>query len=238
MYAYAPATTSWPLPNRLGRLWEEASMPMRDEPDTEPTVFVVDDDNAMRDSLTWLIRSVGLTVEAYPSAEAFLVAHNTSRWGCLLLDQRLPGMIGSALQKELIERKVALPIIILTGFAEVATAVTALKRGAFDFIEKPFSEQLLLESIHRAIDVDRQRLRMEAQRACLKSRISCLTTRERQVMHLMVAGYANKVIATELDISERTVEVHRARVMQKMHASSLASLVRIGLLELLGEENF
>lgn len=211
-------------------------MPMRDDPETEPTVFVVDDEHSMRESLTWLIQSVGLATEAYPTAEAFLVAHDPSRWGCLLLDLRLPGLSGIALQKELAARQVELPIIILTGFAEVSTAVSALKRGAFDFIEKPYSEQLLLESIQRAIDVDRQRRRVATQRACLRSRLGCLTTREHQVMRLMIAGHANKVIANELNISERTVEVHRARVMRKMHAPSLATLVRIGLLELLGEE--
>jgi RNA polymerase sigma factor (sigma-70 family) len=217
----------------LGRLWEEASMPMRDEPETEPTVFVVDDDDSMRSSLTFLLQSVGLATEAHPTAEAFLRAHDPSRWGCLILDLRLPGLSGIALQKELVARAVEMPIIVLTGFAEVSTAVSVLKRGAFDFIEKPYSEQALLESIHRAIDVDRQRRRVAAQRACLRSRLACLTVRERQVMRLMIAGYANKVIATELNISERTVEVHRARVMQKMHATSLATLVRIGLLELL-----
>ena len=196
----------------------------------EPTVFVVDDDPAMRESLRWLLQSVGLAVETHAGAAAFLSSYDPSRSGCLVLDMRMPGMSGLNLQDELIARRITLPIIIITGYAEVPTAVRALKRGAVDFIEKPFSDELLLDRIRQAIETDRQTRDAEAQRAEVTVRFAQLTPREREVMELVIAGKANKVIAAELGLSPKTVEVHRANVMRKMAVDSVAELVRLGLI--------
>ena len=195
----------------------------------EPTVFVVDDDPAMRDSLCWLLQSVDLHVETYPSADAFLAAYDAGRPGCLVLDVRMPGMSGLNLQDELRARHIRLPIIMLSGHAEVPTAVRALKAGAIDFMEKPFSDELLLDRIRQAIDLDREQRDAEAQRAAVAERYALLTPREREVMELVTAGKANKVIAAELGLSPKTVEVHRAAVMDKMRADSVADLVRMRL---------
>lgn len=195
----------------------------------EPTVFVVDDDAAMRDSLRWLFEFVGLAVETFATAEEFLDGCHPARPGCLLLDVRMPGMSGLNLQDELAARHFTLPTIIITGYAEVATAVRALKTGAIDFIEKPFSDELLLERIRQAISADRQAREVQAQRAEVAARFALLTARERAVMDLVIAGKPNKVIAAELGLSPKTVEVHRANVMRKMEAPSVADLVRFGL---------
>lgn len=195
----------------------------------DPTVFVVDDDPAMRDSLCWLLQSVELHVETYPSADAFLAAYDAGRPGCLVLDVRMPGMSGLNLQDELRARHIRLPIIMLSGHAEVPTAVRALKAGAIDFMEKPFSDELLLDRIRQAIDLDREQRDAEAQRAAVAERYALLTPREREVMELVTAGKANKVIAAELGLSPKTVEVHRAAVMDKMRADSVADLVRMRL---------
>jgi FixJ family two-component response regulator len=193
----------------------------------EPTVFVVDDDPAMRDSLCWLLQSVDLHVETYPSADAFLAAYDPGRPGCLVLDVRMPGMSGLNLQDELRTRHIRLPIIMLSGHAEVPTAVRALKAGAIDFMEKPFSDELLLDRIRQAIDLDREQREAEARRTAVAARYALLTPREREVMELVTAGKANKVIAADLGLSPKTVEVHRAAVMDKMHADSVADLVRM-----------
>ena len=193
----------------------------------EPTVFVVDDDPAMRDSLCWLLQSVELHVETYPSADAFLAAYDAGRPGCLVLDVRMPGMSGLNLQDELRTRHIRLPIIMLSGHAEVPTAVRALKAGAIDFMEKPFSDELLLDRIRQAIDLDREQREAEARRTAVAARYALLTPREREVMELVTAGKANKVIAADLGLSPKTVEVHRAAVMDKMHADSVADLVRM-----------
>ena len=195
----------------------------------EPTVFVVDDDPAMRDSLCWLLQSVDLHVETYPSADAFLAAYDAARPGCLVLDVRMPGMSGLNLQDELRARDIRLPIIMLSGHAEVPTAVRALKAGAIDFMEKPFSDELLLDRIRQAIDLDREQRDAGARRAAVAERYALLTPREREVMELVTAGKANKVIAAELGLSPKTVEVHRAAVMDKMRADSVADLVRMRL---------
>ena len=193
----------------------------------EPTVFVVDDDPAMRDSLRWLFESVGLAVETFATAEAFLDGCDPTRPGCLLLDVRMPGMSGLNLQDELAARHFTLPTIIITGYAEVATAVRALKTGAIDFIEKPFSDELLLERIQQALAADRQARETRAHYADVAARFALLTARERSVMELVIAGKANKVIAADLGLSPKTVEVHRANVMRKMEAQSVAELVRL-----------
>lgn len=196
---------------------------------SEPTVFVVDDDPAMRQSLRWLIESVHLAVETFASAQEFLAAYNPERPGCLVLDVRMPGMGGLDLQAELARRQIEIPIIVITGYAEVATAVRALKAGAIDFIEKPFSDQLLLDRIQQAIASDRQARERRAERAAVAARVAQLTPRERDVMQLVVAGSSNREIAAELGLSIKTVEVHRARVMEKMQVDSLAELVRLVL---------
>jgi two-component system response regulator FixJ len=197
---------------------------------SEPTVFVVDDDPAVRDSLHWLLQSVGLAVETYATGEQFLQAYDPARPGCLVLDVRMPGMSGLRLQEELAARHILLPVIILTGYAEVQTAVRALKTGAFDFIEKPYSDEVLLDHIHRALDADRQAREAATLRAEIGARFASLTPREREVMQLVTAGKANKVIASELGLSPKTIEVHRAAVMDKMGADSVAELVRLELL--------
>ena len=197
----------------------------------EPTVFVVDDDTAFLAYLGMLLKSVGLRVEVFTTAEEFLAQYVPARPGCLLLDVRMPGMSGLNLQEELAARRISLPVIIITGYPEWSTAVRALKTGAVDFIQKPiFSDQLLLERIRQAIETDRRTRDLEAQRAAVAARVAQLTTRERQVMELVVAGKPNKLIAADLGLSPKTVEVHRANVMKKMAADSLAELVRLQLL--------
>jgi two-component system response regulator FixJ len=195
----------------------------------KPTVFVVDDDSAVRDALRFLMRSVGLTVEAFSSAAEFLDAYRDDRAGCLVLDIRMPGMTGLELQDKLIERRSILPIIFITGHGDVPMAVEAMQAGAMDFIQKPFRDQDLLDRIHQAIDKDAKTRQSLGELAAIRMRLASLTPREREVMDLVVHGKANKVIAGDLDLSQRTVEIHRARVMEKMEASSLAHLVRMVL---------
>ncbi len=193
----------------------------------EPTVFVVDDDQAVRRFLCGLIASVDLRVEAYASAREFLDAYEPGQPGCLLLDIRMPGMSGLELQKELAERAIDLPVIILTGHGDVQVAVHAMKAGAVDFIEKPFNNELLLDRIQKAVaegvEADSTRARQDE----IMGRVELLTPRERQVLDMVVAGETNKGVARRLDISDKTVEIHRARVMEKMQAKSLADLVKM-----------
>jgi len=196
----------------------------------DATVFIVDDDAAMRESLRWLLESVSLDVETFANAEEFLAAYQPTRPGCLVLDVRMPGMSGLGLQETLVARNLTLPVIIITGYAEVPTAVRALKTGAIDFIEKPFSDDILLERIRHAIAVDRQRRDEQALHADAEARFRQLTPREREVMDLVIAGKANKVIAAELNLSPKTIEVHRGNLMKKMEVDSVAELVRLGLL--------
>lgn len=193
------------------------------------TVYVVDDDPAMRDSLRWLIESVDLNVETYDSAHAFLQDYDPTRPGCIVLDVRMPGMSGLDVQEKIASHTLRNPIIIVTGYGDVPMAVKAIKAGAIDFIEKPFSDQVLLDRIHRALEIDnndRQNMEMSAD---LKHRYARLTPREREVMHWVVEGLSNKQIAAQLGISEKTIEAHRARVMDKMEAGSLAELVRMSM---------
>lgn len=195
-----------------------------------PTVFVVDDDPAMRASLRWLIESVGLSVRTSSTAQEFLSSYRPNVPGCLVLDVRMPGMSGLDLQAELIARQISLPVLIITGYAEVPIAVRAMKAGAFDFIEKPFSDQTLLDRIRKAIAMDRRARRTQEERTQVRKRMTQLTPRERDVMERVVEGSSNKVIAAELNVSTKTVEVHRKRVMEKMAAHSLADLIRLRLL--------
>lgn len=214
-----------PLPPGLGR----------------PMVYLVDDEEVVRDALAWLLRSRRLLSESFGSAEAFeafldtLPAVRQAAWpsapSCLLLDVRMPGMSGLALFERLIERGVpaALPVIFLTGHGDVPTAVAAVKRGAFDFVEKPFSDNALVDRIEQALLKSEAAIRQRLERVARAQRLAELTERERDVMRLVIEGRPNKLIADALDISVRTVEVHRARVFEKMDVKSaveLANLVR------------
>lgn len=192
-------------------------------------VLIVDDDEAVRDSLSWLMQSVGLDTRCFDSADALLREDLSLHQGCLILDIRMPGMSGLELQALLAERGVALPVIMISGHADVPMAVRALKAGAFDFIEKPFNDQALLDIVQRAIEHDRKQRESLDQWRVWRERMDMLTPREREVMHEVVAGSPNKVIATRLGVSLKTVESHRARVMEKLEASSISQLVRICL---------
>ena len=198
--------------------------------DSNATVFVVDDDQAMRNSLKWLISSVGMRVECFGSADEFLAGYPAGRAGCLLLDVRMPGMSGLELQEVLAERDIHLPVIIITGHGDVPMAVRALKAGAIDFIEKPFNDELLLDAIRNALALDERRRDVQHERAEVGERLVQLTPREREVMDMVTDGKSNKEIASQLGVSAKTVEAHRARVMEKMRARSLAELVRMALL--------
>ena len=187
------------------------------------TVFIVDDDDAVRDSLQVLLESAGLTVEAFASPTAFLGSSAPERPGCLLVDVRMPEMDGIELQEALTAANRRLPVIVMTGHADVPLAVRAMKAGAVDFIEKPFDDEVIIETVRRALEL------RPAANPEIAQRLALLTPREREVLEGLVAGRANKVIAFDLDISPRTVEIHRARVMEKMQARSLSQLVRMAL---------
>ena len=189
--------------------------------------FIIDDDPSMRRSLDTLLRSVGLDVHVFTSAQEFMGAVRPDAPGCLVLDVRLPGMSGLAFQQELVKAGIALPVIFLTGHGDVPMTVRAMKAGAAEFLTKPFDDQVLLDAIHAAIERDRARRRDAASLAALKARYDELTPRERQVMKLVVAGRVNKQIAAELGLSLVTVKVHRGQVMRKMLAKSVAELVRM-----------
>ena len=193
----------------------------------QSTVFVVDDDEAMRESLTWLIESVGLNVETFSSADEFLKYYYPGRPGCLLLDVRMPGMSGLELQAHLQSQQVTIPVIIITGHGDVPMAVRAMKSGVIDFIEKPFNDEQLLESIRNALSIDDTQRDEQAFKADVASRLAQLTPRESEVMDMVTAGKSNKEIANALGVSAKTVEAHRAKVMEKMEAGSLAELVRL-----------
>ncbi len=194
---------------------------------SEPTVFVVDDDEAVRGGLQRLVEAVGLNVEPYASAQEFLDSYHPEQHGCLVLDIRMPGMGGLDLQEQLAKKGIRLPVIILTGHADVPLAVRALKGGAIDLIEKPFNSQVLLDRIQQAIQQDAERQRQSAEESQISQRLARLTSREKQVMQMMVTGKASKVIAIDLSISERTVEFHRANIMKKLQARTLAELIHM-----------
>ena len=192
----------------------------------EATVFVVDDDAAVCDSLRFLIESVGLQVKTFGSADEFLSECTADQPGCLVLDLRMPGTSGLELQELMARRGFCLPVILITAHGDVPTAVRAMKAGAIDFMSKPFNDQELLDRIHQALAEDAQVRGERAARADIAARIALLTPREREVMNLVVAGMANKTIAAQMQLSAKTVETHRARVMDKMQAASVAELVR------------
>lgn len=196
----------------------------------QPTVFIVDDDQGIRHAMELLMRTVGLDCETFGSADEFLERFDPERPGCLVLDIRMPGMSGLELQQRLGERTCRLPVIFITGHGDVPMAVRAMQEGAVDFIEKPFRDQELLDVIRGALRTDGERRAEQRETADISARIERLTKREQQVMDLVVTGKPNKVIAWELGVSQRTVEIHRARVMEKMEARSLADLVRMQIL--------
>ena len=192
----------------------------------EPTVFVVDDDAGVLDAMRILLRSIGLRAETYQSADDFLEDYDHEVPGCLVLDVRMPGMSGMELQEKLAEMGSSTPIIFVTAHGDVPMAVEAVKGGAIDFVQKPFRDQELLDKIQHAIELDANSRAERESREEIAARIAALTPRERQVMDLVVAGRLNKLIARDLGISQRTVEIHRARVMQKMQVSSVPQLVQ------------
>lgn len=194
---------------------------------TEATVYLVEDDDAVRDSLQMVLESVGHKVVAYSRGDAFLEDFSTDMAGCMVLDIRMPGMNGMELQRQLNSRNSILPIIFVTGHGDVPMAVEAMQKGAVDFVQKPYREEELLGKIQQAIAADAESRAELAEKHKIVERLQELTPREKQVMDLMIEGKANKVIAFDLDISQRTVEIHRARVMEKMGVRSLAHLVRM-----------
>jgi FixJ family two-component response regulator len=195
--------------------------------DQEPTVFVVDDDPSVADAIRLLLRSVGLPSEAFGSGKDFLESYDPERPGCLVLDVRMPGMSGLDLQARLKEMGSTLPIIFVTAHGDVPMAVDAVKAGALDFVQKPFRDQELLDKIQEALEVDAHRRVQIRDLTEIQTRLESLTPREFEVMELVVVGKPNKNIARALGISQRTVEIHRARVMEKMQVRSVSMLVQL-----------
>ena len=193
------------------------------------TVFVVDDDAGARNSLCFLLKSVGLPAVAYGSAQEFLDAYKPNHPGCLVLDVRMPAMSGLELQQQLNLRGAMIPVIFVTGHGDVPMAVEAIQHGAFDFVQKPYREQELLDRVQRALATDKSNRAALHERDRIRAKLDSLTPREREVLQLMTLGKPNKVMAAELGLSQRTVEIHRAHVMEKTGASSVAQLVRMTL---------
>lgn len=193
----------------------------------EPVVHVVDDDETVRRSLQWLLESLKLNVQTHASALDFLNGYDPGQPGCLVLDVRMPDVSGLQLQEILAMRNVRLPIVVITGHGDISMAVRAMKAGAFDFIEKPFKDQVLLERVQQCLAMDVRQRREFAERAKLIGRLDSLTPREAEVLEGVIGGKANKEIAADLDISVKTVEVHRARVMEKMAVNSVAELTSL-----------
>jgi FixJ family two-component response regulator len=191
-----------------------------------PLVFVVDDDESVRRALARLIRSIGLEVQSFASPAAFLAHRRPDRPACAILDLRMPGVSGLTVQEELQRTAADIPVVFLTGHADVPTSVRAMKAGAVDFLQKPLNEQDLLDTVQRAVERARELWRSRAQRELIESRVARLTPREREVFALVVAGLPNKRVAERLGAAEKTVKLHRARVMEKMEVDSLADLVR------------
>ena len=189
-------------------------------------IYIVDDDDAVRDSLGLLLHSVGLDCVVYASALEFLEGYDPDRYSCLVADIRMPGLSGLELQQRLNEQRAEIPIVFITGHGDVPMAVNAMKSGAADFVQKPFRDQDLIDRIHKALERDKERRARRAQEKVIRDRLALLTPRETEVMQRVVRGQANKVIAMDLGVSQRTVELHRARVMRKLKMRSLAELVQ------------
>ncbi len=200
---------------------------MQESRQPNATIAVVDDDLSAREGLSSLIRSVGLNVEAYASAQEFLARPGTPAPSCMVLDLQLPGLSGLDLQKRMAEAGWEIPIVFLTGHGNIPASVQAMKAGAVEFLTKPFDEQDLLQAIQEAIARDRRTRQQHSDMRELQDRYESLTAREQEVMQQVVSGLLNKQIAAELNITEYTVKIHRGRVMRKMHAESLADLVRM-----------
>ena len=193
------------------------------------TVFLIDDDPGVRDALTLLLSLKGLRTQAFANAESFIDTYRPERTGCVLTDLRMPGMTGLELQAALRERRLEVPVVVLTAHGDVATARAALKNGAFDFIEKPVDDTMLLEVLRNALRVDRERRAAATARSAADRRMERLTEREREILALIAAGHQNRDVAARLGISPRTVEVHKARIMEKLECRSLAELIRMNL---------
>ncbi len=198
----------------------------KDSAADSPTVFIVDDEADVRDSVGLLVRSAELAVETFASAGEFLQACDRERPGCVVLDVRMPGLSGLAAQQQLLKRGITLPIIFISGHGDIAMAVQA---GALDFLEKPFDDQVLLDRVHKALVIDAENRAHAAAEAEIRRRLQTLTPRECEVMEQLIEGKVNKIIAQELDVSTRTVEIHRARVLHKMRVSNVSQLVRLVL---------
>jgi len=193
----------------------------------QPIVYVVEDDDALRSLIRALAQSIGVTCRVFPSADRFLEQYDPRQPGCLVLDLFMPGMSGLELQDELNLRGAVIPVIFITGHGDVASAVAAVRHGAFNYLQKPFRNSELIANIREALEQDRRNRAMLAQQDAIRDRIALLTPREREVLELIVRGLASKVMAHEMGLSTRTVELHRSRVMDKMGASSIAQLVRM-----------
>jgi RNA polymerase sigma factor (sigma-70 family) len=194
-----------------------------------PMIMVVDDDSGVRNAMRSLLKSVGLECALYASAQEFLAAYQPTQPGCLVLDIRMPGMSGLELQQQLNLRGAVIPVIFMTGHGDIPMAVEAMQHGAFDFLQKPFRDQDLLDRIQKAIVKDAEQRQSLGEHERIKAHLESLTAREREVLDLMTEGKQNKVIAQDLGVSPRTIEIHRARVMEKMNAQSVAQLVRMML---------
>ena len=197
---------------------------------TEPTVFIIDDDQEVREAIELLMKSVGLATRSFTSAQDYLDQFDPGLAGCLVLDVRMKGMSGLDLQERLGREPIHPPVIIITGHGDVPMAVRAVRAGAIDFIEKPFHDQTLLDAVHRAFDQDADNRGEASRLADIQERLTRLTPREREILEQVVAGKRNKVIAADLGITQSTVEAHRAKVMEKMQARSLSDLMRMLLL--------
>lgn len=193
----------------------------------EPTVFVIDDDAAVRQSLCWLVESVGWRVRAFGSAQPFLDSYSPDQPGCVITDVRMPGVGGLQLQQQMVERGNAIPLIMMTGYGDVQTAVRAMKAGAIDFLEKPYNDQALLDLVAQAIAKDSEAREVRKDTDAARKKFSMLTRREAETMRLIVQGMANKQMSGQLEISIKTVEAHRSRVIEKMGARSVARLTQL-----------
>jgi len=194
---------------------------------SEPIVFIVDDEEAARLSMSWLVESIGLQSKVYSDAQSFLDDYSTDQLGCLLLDVYMPGMSGLELQQYMFENDICCPTIFITGHANVALAIEAIKKGGFDFLEKPFRDQDLIKRIHQAIELDReQKSKVVRQHSQLATQVGLLTCREREVMAKVVGGASSREVAERLNLSTKTIEVYRSRVMEKLGFDSLPELVQ------------
>ena len=203
-----------------------------------PTAFVVDDDEAVRSSLRMLLKSLGIPAVTHGSAAEFLAEYDLEQPGCLILDVRMPGISGLELQDELNRRGAIIPVIFITGHGDVPMAVEAMQHGAVDFLQKPFSDKDLSDRVQRALSADLRNRAQLGEKDQIRARIAMLTPRERQVLALVTLGKANKAIAGDLGVSQRTVEIHRAHLMEKMSATSLAHLVRMTMIADIGKSTY